>query len=489
MNADGSGQTPVIDDAGDAFAPAWSPDGTRIAYGGSITGLAGADVIVMNANGSGQFAAAGGTGEQTLPAWTPDGSQIVFQDDSVGGLSIVNADGTGRRPFLGDAQAPDFSPDGTRLAVRRFTGGERLHVVSENGTGGGPVTDFPVARPAWSPDGTRLLYNRLIPFGMGSSQDILTIPSGGGTEVPETTGGQADLAPEWQPIGPVPAITALSPLAAGSPGATLTVDGAGFVRRSVVRWNGQNRPTQLVSLTRLVATLTAADVAAPGTASVTVFTSPSGGGLSAPRSATVSGAPPRLLRITLSSARPRYSWKASRLIGTVRLVGSVERAGRVGFTLARGTTVVQRRDLTLPAGGFTRSIALARALVPGKLTLRLAGAGLAAAQTVITLKAPPEGVASRASISATRNGPAARSLRDRSRIFATFRFAARPKKGRRITTVWVRPGGDRQRPQTTGLGPVVTTSIGSSGQLPAGIWRCELRAGKTLVAVATARLR
>lgn len=66
---------------------------------------------------------------------------------------------------------------------------------------------------------------------------------------------------------------------AGSPGFVLMVHGTGFVRSSEVRWNGQPRPTNYVSSTRLEVSVASADVASPGTAQVTVHTP--GGGTSA----------------------------------------------------------------------------------------------------------------------------------------------------------------------------------------------------------------
>ena len=47
------------------------------------------------------------------------------------------------------------------------------------------------------------------------------------------------------------------PIQAGTPNATITVDGTGFVRRSVVRWNGSNRTTTFISSGELRATITA----------------------------------------------------------------------------------------------------------------------------------------------------------------------------------------------------------------------------------------
>ena len=81
---------------------------------------------------------------------------------------------------------------------------------------------------------------------------------------------------------PAPAITALSPArgrAGGGP-LSLTVIGSGFDAFSVVRWNGLARPTTVVSTTSLLATIAATDLAALGTARVSVFTPAPGGGTS-----------------------------------------------------------------------------------------------------------------------------------------------------------------------------------------------------------------
>jgi hypothetical protein len=50
------------------------------------------------------------------------------------------------------------------------------------------------------------------------------------------------------PPNPVPAITTLNPAAtfSGAAGATLTINGTGFINGSVVRWNGGDRPTTTV---------------------------------------------------------------------------------------------------------------------------------------------------------------------------------------------------------------------------------------------------
>ena len=60
----------------------------------------------------------------------------------------------------------------------------------------------------------------------------------------------------------------------------LTINGTGFVNSSVVRWNASDRATTYVSSTQLTAAITAADIATPSTASVTVLNPAPGGGTS-----------------------------------------------------------------------------------------------------------------------------------------------------------------------------------------------------------------
>ena len=84
---------------------------------------------------------------------------------------------------------------------------------------------------------------------------------------------------------PVPTINFLGPscaLAGWSFAGGLTVQGQNFVASSVVRWNGSDQPTAVGSISGqiLVAQVSASDIAAAGTAAVTVFNPPPGGGTS-----------------------------------------------------------------------------------------------------------------------------------------------------------------------------------------------------------------
>lgn len=82
----------------------------------------------------------------------------------------------------------------------------------------------------------------------------------------------------------VPTTSGLNPdnKTAGDAGFTLTVNGTGLNTSSVVRWNGADRVTTCVSGTVLTAAIPPSDIAAAGTASVTVFNLAPGGGTSTP---------------------------------------------------------------------------------------------------------------------------------------------------------------------------------------------------------------
>ena len=103
---------------------------------------------------------------------------------------------------------------------------------------------------------------------------------------------------------PQPVVTSMSPsrARAGLPSLTLTLTGSGFDGFSVVRWNGNNRVTTVVNTTTIQGVITAADLAAVGTAEVTVFTPAPGGGTSSPLTFTIDVA--ATLTVSASTVAP-----------------------------------------------------------------------------------------------------------------------------------------------------------------------------------------
>ena len=91
-----------------------------------------------------------------------------------------------------------------------------------------------------------------------------------------------------------PSLSGLEPnsVIAGSGGFALIVNGSNFVNSSTVQWNGTNRPTTFVSDAQLRADIPASDIAAFGTANVTVVSPAPGGGTSNALTFTISNSTP-----------------------------------------------------------------------------------------------------------------------------------------------------------------------------------------------------
>ncbi len=127
---------------------------------------------------------------------------------------------------------------------------------------------------------------------------------------------------------PLPRITAINPATAlvGSAAITLTVTGTNFVTDSVVRWNGQARPTTFVNSTQLTAQIPASDLAAAASALVTVFTPPAGGGESNTLTFAVTPPPnpkPAITTITPATVGAGTSAFTLTVNGTGFVAGSV----------------------------------------------------------------------------------------------------------------------------------------------------------------------
>jgi Ca2+-binding RTX toxin-like protein len=131
--------------------PAFSPDGTRIAFSrevevGGLPGAAGDrqwHIHVMNADGTGvaSLNTAGETGTcERRPSWSPDGTRIAFgdsrawcEDGQNAPVTLMQADGSGRTALAGAQGAPVWSPDGTKVASSPGAGG--VYVVGVDGSG------------------------------------------------------------------------------------------------------------------------------------------------------------------------------------------------------------------------------------------------------------------------------------------------------------------------------------------------------------------
>jgi Tol biopolymer transport system component len=78
------------------FDPAWSPDGTKIAFASDRDGNP--EIYVMNADGSDATRLTNDPGHDWNPAWAPDGSRIAFESDRDGAVAVYTMELDGSNP-------------------------------------------------------------------------------------------------------------------------------------------------------------------------------------------------------------------------------------------------------------------------------------------------------------------------------------------------------------------------------------------------------
>jgi TolB protein len=165
-----------------ATGPAFSPDGTRLAFEGSASGSTSSAIYLVPAAGGVPIQLAAHDGANGGPAWSPDGATVYFVSDRAGPhevFSVPAAGGealqltTGSR-ILG---RPAASADGADLAWTRAagTGSE----VVRRAVAGGPVvvvTSSGDSEPAHQPGTGRLAVRS---YRYGPPELVLLDPVGG----------------------------------------------------------------------------------------------------------------------------------------------------------------------------------------------------------------------------------------------------------------------------------------------------------------------
>ena len=196
-NPDLTAAQQLTDENANSGWPAWAPDASRIAFDSDRADpdptdeVFVNDVFTMRPDGSDVLKLTDSVGFSGDPAFSPDGSMLAF--DANRGLSsgdpgwpaanpdlsifVINANGTGMRrvtsppPGSSDTE-PRFSPDGTRMVFTRFQGGHffewgrvvgdtsAVFTVNLDGTGLRRITGWGVkaGQTDWSPDGSLIAF-------------------------------------------------------------------------------------------------------------------------------------------------------------------------------------------------------------------------------------------------------------------------------------------------------------------------------------------
>jgi len=165
------------------FSPAWSPDGTKLAFVSERDG-ARYQIYSMNADGSDVRKISDSTINDSEPAWSPDGSKIAFtrgggciillnarkgavanqnDDPCQPFVYTMNVDGSNRINLSQTpGSGPVWSPDGSKIAFSSYNTNFNSDIFIMNADGSNPQQLTNTAAhenvSSWSPDGTRLAF-------------------------------------------------------------------------------------------------------------------------------------------------------------------------------------------------------------------------------------------------------------------------------------------------------------------------------------------
>jgi Tol biopolymer transport system component len=196
MDSDGGGQVRLTEDPAEDYSPAWSPDGSRLAF--ISTRDANAEVYVMNADGSGQTRLTNTTAGEVSPVWTPDGSQIAFVSNRDGNdeIYLMNPDGSSQRNLtqnIADDESLSFSPDGSMIAFssNRTDHQFDIYVMNADGTGVSRLTtaEGDDVAPWWSSQRISFQTNR------DENDEVYTMAFNGSAQTRLTNNSEVDVDP------------------------------------------------------------------------------------------------------------------------------------------------------------------------------------------------------------------------------------------------------------------------------------------------------
>ncbi len=223
-DADGFDPKVLVKSPQPLMSPAWSPDGSHLAY---VSFEDNRSVVYVQDVVTGQRERiAAHPGINSAPAFSPDGTQLALTLSKDGNPEIYILDLSSRslRRITHDRAIdtePTWSPDGTQIAFTSDRGGTpQIYEISVNGGSAKRLTfnGSYNARPRFSPDGKSIA----MVHGQGGAYHIavLNLKSG---RLDVITNGRLDESPSFAPNGSMIIYSTIEPT--GSVLAAVSVDG------------------------------------------------------------------------------------------------------------------------------------------------------------------------------------------------------------------------------------------------------------------------
>lgn len=211
MDYDGQNQHAVTHLGSISLSPRISPDNARIAF--STLGRAGWDIRMysLELGRAVNFSAGTAGGSNLSPAWSSDGTKVAFSSSRTGDSEIWVADASGANlrkltQFRGPDVSPTWNPrTNAQLAwVSGRTGLPQIYTMDLDGANIQRMTDGGYAiSPSWSPSGLLLTFSWNRKYGPGApgGQDIYVMDIASKRWLQLTHEAGSNDFPSWAPDG------------------------------------------------------------------------------------------------------------------------------------------------------------------------------------------------------------------------------------------------------------------------------------------------
>jgi TolB protein len=211
MDYDGQNQHQITRLGSVSLSPRISPDGSRLAFASLDRSGWAVRMYSLELGRMVSFPAGGGGGTNQSPAWSSDGSKIAFSSSRSGDPEIWVADANGGNlhkltAFRGPDVSPTWNPrTNTQLSwVSGRTGLPQIYIMDQDGANNQRLTDGGYAiSPSWAPNGAMLTFSWNRKYGPGApgGQDIYVMDIASKRWLQLTHDAGSNDFPSWAPDG------------------------------------------------------------------------------------------------------------------------------------------------------------------------------------------------------------------------------------------------------------------------------------------------